>query len=408
MSRTKINVGAVIDATSQINSAKTSVSSAKSSFTQTKNSIDGKIIERYNISARLNTVSNLLSNIDSQISNIRATAQFGATLYKSTDDRVESWRDEIKDNVVARSIGAISCDWASYFQKSEKISNLNEKETLGGTAYQDQIEKFISKSKPYVIASLLGSVSPVTGLLYITSGIALGETPSFVDSSREPSATADADWLGYDLSDGNPGITAWLGKASAEAKNEWGYAGVNAYLGKAKAEADADFAFMEATKKKEYIDGKWVEDTSTEFIKAELSAGASVSVLAADAEAGVGSDMLGAGIEAEGSVGNAKAEAKGTFSVSEDGVDANLSGEAMVSAVEGEAKGTINILGIEITGKIGGYAGAVGVEGKVGIEDNKFVMEGGVAALFGVSGGVEIGFNDEGWDNFVDFVVFWD
>lgn len=121
-----------------------------------------------------------------------------------------------------------------------------------------------------------------------------------------------------------------------------------------------------------------------------------------------------------------KAEVKGKFSITEDGVNANVRGEAMASAVEGEAKGTINILGIEITGSIGGYAEALGVEGKVGVEDNKFVMRGGVAALLGVSGGVEIGFNDEGWDNFiegvqegwndftdgvgefVDFVTFWD
>jgi len=90
------------------------------------------------------------------------------------------------------------------------------------------------------------------------------------------------------------------------------------------------------------------------------------------------------------------------------GVNANVKGEAMVAAVEGEAKGTINILGLEITGKVGGYAGAVGVEGKVGIEDNKFVLEGGAAALIGGSAGIEIGFNDEGWDNFVDFIIFWD
>ena len=52
------------------------------------------------------------------------------------------------------------------------------------------------------------------------------------------------------------------------------------------------------------------------------------------------------------------------------------------------------------TGKVGGYAGAVGVEGKVGIEDNKFVLEGGAAAVIGGSAGIEIGFHDEGWDNF--------
>ena len=271
----------------------------------------------------------------------------------------------------------------------------------------DTIED-VDSARPYVIASVLSIISPITGLLFVTSGVAYGKTPSFYDTSRTPASNADAEWLGYELSEGHPGITAWVGKANAEVQSEWGYAGVNAYLGKAEAEADADFAFMETTKKKEHVDGKWVEKSVTQFVNAEAEAGASISILAADADAGVGSDMLGIEGDAEGSAGNAKAEVKGKFSITEDGVNANVKGEAMISAVEGKASGTINILGIEITGKIGGYAGALGVEGKVGVEDNKFVMEGGAAALLGISGGVEIGFNDEGWDNFVDFVTFWD
>lgn len=263
-------------------------------------------------------------------------------------------------------------------------------------------------TKPYILPSILPLVSPITSLLYLTSGIYSGNTPSFFDYSRSPSASAYADWLGYELSDGNPGVTAWIGKASAEAQNEWGYAGVNAYLGKGEAAAKADAGIMKTTTKKEYQDGKWVEKSRTDFITAEAGASASVSALAGDAEAGLGSDMLGIEGKAEGAVGTAKAEAKGKFSVGEDGVNANVKGEAMVAAVEGEAKGTINILGLEITGKVGGYAGAVGVEGKVGIEDNKFVLEGGAAALIGGSAGIEIGFNDEGWDNFVDFIIFWD
>jgi len=262
-------------------------------------------------------------------------------------------------------------------------------------------------TKPYILPSILPLVSPITSLLYLTSGIYSGNTPSFFDYSRSPSASASADWLGYELSDGNPGVTAWIGKASAEAQNEWGYAGVNAYLGKGEAAAKADAGIMKTTTKKEYQDGKWVEKSRTDFITAEAGASASVSALAGDAEAGLGSDMLGVEGKAEGAVGTAKAEAKGKFSVGEDGVNANVKGEAMVAAVEGEAKGTINILGLEITGKVGGYAGAVGVEGKVGIEDNKFVLEGGAAALIGGSAGIEIGFNDEGWDNFVDFIIFW-
>ena len=250
-------------------------------------------------------------------------------------------------------------------------------------------------TKPYILPTLLNLVSPVTSLLYITSGIPFGNTPSVFDYSRTPSASRTADWRGYEFSEDNPGVTAWVGKASAEAQNEWGYAGVNAYLGKGEAEAKADAGIMKTT-------------TKTDFITAEAGASASVSVLAGDAEANVGSDMLGVEGKAEGSVGTAKAEAKGKFSVGEDGVNANVKGEAMVAAVEGEASGTINILGLEITKKVGGYAGAVGVEGKVGVEDNKFVLEGGAAALIGGSAGIEIGFNDEGWDNFVDFIMFWD
>ena len=277
-------------------------------------------------------------------------------------------------------------------------------------AVQDAIQKEAEaqKAKSYAAAAVLGLVSPVAALLYVSSGVAFGNTPSFFDETRTPSSGADADWLGYEFSDDNPGVTAWVGKANAEAQNEWGYAGVNAYLGKAEAELDADFAFMETKKKKEFVDGKWVEKTVTKLISVEAGASAAVSVISADAEAGVGSDMLGGGVAAGGSVGNAKAGAEGNFSITEDGVNLNVKGEALVSAAEGEVSGTINILGIEITGKVGGYAGAVGVKGKFGIEDNKFVMEGGVAALLGISGGVEIGFNDTGWDNVVDFVTFWD
>ena len=80
----------------------------------------------------------------------------------------------------------------------------------------------------------------------------------------------------------------------------------------------------------------------------------------------------------------------------------------MVAAAEGKVSGTINILGLEIKGSLGGYAGALGAEGKIGIEDGNFVCKGGAAAVIGGSVGLEIGLNDEGWSNFVDFITFWD
>lgn len=272
----------------------------------------------------------------------------------------------------------------------------------------DDSSKPVIMAKSYAIYALLSIVNPIAGIVSVTSGILLGKKVSFLDQSRTPSTEKIGDWLGYEFSEDNPGITAWIGKIGAKAQNEWGYAGVNAYLGKAEAELKTDFVFWKKKKEKEYREGEWKEKERMYFIDAEASAGGSVSAVAVDGEVGLGSDMLGVEGKAEGSAGNAKAEAKGVFSVSEDGVNAKVQGEALVSAVEGEATGTINILGIEITGKLGGYAGAVGVEGKIGIEDNKFVMRAGAAALLGVSGEVEVGFNDEGWDNFVDFIVFWD
>lgn len=275
---------------------------------------------------------------------------------------------------------------------------------------------FIGKSG--VISSLLPLVSPVTSILQLTSGLSLSDKPLFFDYSRTPSASANADLFGYKKSGGHPGVTAWVGKASGEAQNEWGYAGVNAYLGKVDASAKSELSIMKMPTKT-YQDGKWIEKGGMEFITASIGASASASALAGDIKAGVGNDRLGIEGKASGSLGNAKAGAKGKFSVGEDGINANVKGEAMVSAAEGKASGTINILGLEITGEVGGYAGALGVEGKAGIEDNKFVLKGGASVGIGGSVGIEIGFNEEGWNDFtdfveegwndfIDFVTFWD
>lgn len=123
MSRTIINVGAVIDATNQINSAKSSVSSAKSSFAQTKNGVDPKIQNRSNIGSRLSTLQSQLSSIDSQIGKIRSMVQTGANLYQSTDDTVESWRGEIKNAVGARTSSGVTSNWASQFRSDSTLTS---------------------------------------------------------------------------------------------------------------------------------------------------------------------------------------------------------------------------------------------------------------------------------------------
>ena len=122
MSRTAINVNAVIEATSQINAAKTSIGSAKNSFNQTKNSIDGKIQNRSNIRGRLTAVQNQLSGIDSQIGKIRSTVQFGANQYRNTDDSVNREGNKIQGNISAHR-GSASGILARFFDEDfrEKI-----------------------------------------------------------------------------------------------------------------------------------------------------------------------------------------------------------------------------------------------------------------------------------------------
>ena len=227
---------------------------------------------------------------------------------------------------------------------------------------------------------ILKLVTPITLQELLLTGISTGNSISSNSS------------VNYEFSDDHPGVTAWVGKVGAKTSGDWGSAGVNAYFGKIEAQTDADVHFM----------------STNSIIDASFMAGVSGSVFAVDGKAEAGNDYFGAEVSAEGGAFNVTAETKGEFSIGDDGVNANVSGKAMVSALEGKASGTINILGVEITGKIGGYVGAAGVEGEIGIKDNKIVMEGGFAALLGVSGGVEIGFNDTGWSEFWDMVTFWD
>lgn len=426
MAKIKINISEIVNSSSKGNSARSTVESVEYGIGATKNRIDSKILSRNSIGRRISNVQSKVGQIEADIAEICAAVNAAALQYQDAENRVIGYANIVindSNRIQVKSAGS-SGKFSAYFHDIPRgvtfqnyadniyneFVNPNIIVDSAGNTYIDwnKIVEGVTCAKPYIISSLLGLVSPITGLLYITSGIPYGNIPSFSDKSRVPSASASAGWLGYEFAEDNPGVTAWVGKASAQAQNEWAYAGVNAYLGKAEAEAKAEAGIMKTTTKKEYKDGKWSEKTTTEFITAEVGASAGVSVLAADAEAGVGSDMLGVEGNVEGAAGTAKAEVKGEFSIGEDGVNANVGGEAMVAAVEGEASGTINILGIEITGKVGGYAGAVGVEGKIGIENNKFVAEGGVAALLGFSTGVEIGFNEEGWDNFVDFITFWD
>ena len=75
--------------------------------------------------------------------------------------------------------------------------------------------------KSYAAPGLLALVSAATGLPYITSGIYVGKDLSVVDESRTPSASASADWLGYETSEDKPEVTAWWGKPMQKPKTKW-------------------------------------------------------------------------------------------------------------------------------------------------------------------------------------------
>lgn len=151
MSRTKINVSAVINAYQQISSAKTYVGSAKSSFTQTKNSIDSKIKNRSNIRNRLDTVQQQLSSIDSKIGRVRSTVQSGANQYRSTDDKVEAWNRDINTNIGPRAFSASAGIWAQYFRAdpdtidSEKHKNSESDLINSGFKVSSKVLKNISE-----------------------------------------------------------------------------------------------------------------------------------------------------------------------------------------------------------------------------------------------------------------------
>lgn len=288
-------------------------------------------------------------------------------------------------------------------QKEDNVVTLPEKNEY------DWREKFknVSISKAYIIPTVLSLVSPTAGMGYIvaaTSGVLSGKPLSFADNNRMTFTNAGIEGVGSEPTEEGFGRTAWCGKAYANAQNKWGYAGINTYFGKAEAKADADTKFMNSTMEKKKRDEKWDEERKKKIVDIGCEVGGSVSALAIEAEAGLGNDTLGIEGKVEGTVMNGEIGGEGKIEVDEKGVDAYLEGEAMVAALEGEASASFNILGLEIKGTVGGYAGAFGAEGKIGIKDNTLVIDGGAAAFLGVSAGIEIGINEDGWNNLLSYI----
>ncbi len=90
MSRTVINVTAILSATEHITAAKRNAEAARNSFVGTTGGVDEGIKNRSNIRARINTVRQTLSTVELRLGQIRSMVQSGANRYRLADEQVNA------------------------------------------------------------------------------------------------------------------------------------------------------------------------------------------------------------------------------------------------------------------------------------------------------------------------------
>ena len=135
-------------------------------------------------------------------------------------------------------------------------------------------------------------------------------------------------------------------------------------------------------------------------VEASLNVGVSVSVIEVDGKVTVGDGNLGAELSADAKVLSASADlsAKVGFAKNEKTgeyeLNAYVSLEANAVIAEGNVSAEFNVAGVDFGAKVGVYIGA-GAKAKVGIEDNKLVVDISAAIGVGVNIKFTIGFNDE-------------
>lgn len=161
MSRTIINVGAVLGLSSTITSAKTTVSSVKSSLDSTRSQIDGKVLNRNNIRNRLSNVSSRLSTIENRIFNIKNTVERGANGYYNADIRVMNMKSSLSEKINVH-IGNTLDAW------NTKGSGLSDKETDKVNIKGESADKFFSWTwkdtwKLTGSAGIIGSIASTVG-----------------------------------------------------------------------------------------------------------------------------------------------------------------------------------------------------------------------------------------------------
>ncbi len=410
MSRTLINVSAIMDATAQIDSAKSNVSSAKSAFTHTKNSIDTKIQNRANIRGRLSSVQSQLSSIDSQIGNIRSMVQSGAKLYRATDNTVESWAEDIRNNVGAATGGQIYGLWASWFSNSDTIRELDDKadpiiaEQTKKSFWKGELEH-ISKGSVLSNSSEDGesyfnvlsgeysvSAKPEYGI-YEDKKI-LGDKDHFdvnVEQKKirdkDKQVNPDEEWYdekGTILEGTVEGkVEGSVVEGKLAGSNDWAEGSVDAKVLTGEAHATGTFGLYVYEKDK---DGNTKRILSPS-VSAEIGASAAVVQINAEGRIGLGEDnnMLGVYGDAEAEALTAEAKAKVAFNRNE--VYAGASAEADLAKISGTAG--VSVLGTDV-GVSGSLKVGVGAHAEVGYTDGKLKVDIGAAVGVGFDLGFEV------------------
>lgn len=377
MGRIKINVAAVIELSPQIEKTNRLVSEVRINLNSTRAHVDGKILNRNNLYARLQAVSTKLASAESQISRIKSTVEGGANDYAATDVSVQLWGRTLTENLTGSGagIGAVILAGQEAGKNDEKSDSLFR-----------QILKDDWSLEGSVVSGKAEASSEIHGVQ--VSGAAEGE---LVGGSVKTKSKAK-----WDIDNKNAGI-----EKSIEAEGHVAKGKLSGDIGLLGGEVKGSVGNVGATG---VIGASLMEDgkfTPTLKVKAKAEA----SVAKGDASAHLGNDefdahgkvsgtFLGAEAEASANAGVIKSVDKITKELrTEYGVKGKAGAEAYIA--EGKASAGLKILGVKfdigVQGKFGGAG--VAAEGKITTGG----VSGKVGAGLGLGAGLEFSVD---WSDF--------
>lgn len=387
MGSTRINVGAVIGLSPQIQRAYSTVSGVRTDLYSTRSRIDGRILNRNNLSNRLQSAISQLASIESRVTRIKETVERGANRYLTTDLSVKSWSSALLGRIAG--VGFISQGTGIGLDAS-----LLSKQAVSGCAVDQKgngdstFAKILKDDWSLEKAVLEGSRTKNGEFLgFKTSGTAEGE---LLGGSIKTKSKAK-----WNIQDGDVGIDK-----SIEAEGHLAKGKLKGSIGLLGGEISGTVGSVGATGKvgaSLFKDGKL-----SPALEAKLKAEASVAK--GDASLSFGNDEFDAHGKASGTLLGAEAEIGGGAGVitykdsagttkTELGVKGKAGAEAYLA--QGKISGGIKIFGIKIDVGVEGKAGGAGAsaEGRVTTGG----VSGKIGAGLGLGAGLELSID---WSNF--------